>query len=264
MKLYRKILLAVSCLTSLCSVHSYASALGDTITVRRAFPTVEYNYTPPQTVNVVAGNSDMITIQGDADVNIEADRITIDYVGTNAFGVSSDTVFNGYVFEGFSSEIESVEVINTNIVIYALDYGTDFIHLNLLGSYYNQTSKIELVIHWKLENPGLQIDIRDKSETTLLPPQGGNLYFDKEITNTGQKNTEISSFSQLIFPSGEVVNIDPPVVFKLDGSQVELNNNWNYKVEPWYPNGTYTIKFIAVEHNTNTFYSDTSTFSKGL
>lgn len=243
---------------------AHASTLGDLITVRRAFPTVEHNYAPPQIVNVVAGSSDVISIQGDANVNIESSEITIDYVGTNQFGFDSDTVFNGYAFEGFSSEIESVEVINTNIEIYSLSFGLDYIHLNLLGSYYNQTSKIKLIIKWKLETSSMQVDIRDKSDTQSVPAIGGDVYFDKEITNTGISMIDVTSFSQLIFPNGEVVNVDEPYNFRLDSSQVELNNNWKYEVESWLPNGTYTIKFTAIEKSSNTFYSDVTTFVKGL
>lgn len=131
-----------------------ANMLGDKLTIERLYPDLNTTYRPPASTDVVAGDSDKITSHGYAIFNPESNSISIDYQKSNRY--DSEHSFNGFRFTGFSKNIQNVVVTTvTNIVIKELDFGKNFITLNLVGEF-DSTSFIKLQIDF--EQPILDND----------------------------------------------------------------------------------------------------------
>ena len=112
-----------------------ADMIDDTLIIRRAFPNISTDFSSPVSTTVVAGVSDIVTLQPPFwIINPEANNIIIDVEGNSAMGGDSD-VFDGIVFTGFSNEISNASVVtDVGGLVHGLEFGTDVINLNMNGT----------------------------------------------------------------------------------------------------------------------------------
>jgi hypothetical protein len=124
-----------------------ASVIGDVITIERLYPDLNTHYQPSVSTTVSLGTSDQTNPFGYELVNPEANNISIQWINSSSYGGTS-TVFDGYRFTGFGNLIQNVTASDvTNITITELNYGADFITLNL-GSPFNSSSSLNLQIQF--------------------------------------------------------------------------------------------------------------------
>ncbi len=118
------------------STYTGATMIGDELLIRRAFPNVETDFTTPVSTTVIAGTSDIVTLQAPFWViNPEANNIIIDVEGSSGMGGSPST-FDGIVFTGFSNNITNVSVVtDVGNLVFGVDFGSNFINLNLSGGF---------------------------------------------------------------------------------------------------------------------------------
>jgi hypothetical protein len=200
------------------------SMIGDVLTARRAWPTVDDDFVSPVTTTVTADSSDTVTLQppfwvitpGENNIFIDVESVS---------GMSgSDTVFDGMVFTGFSQAITNV-TYRTNVsgFVYDLDFGADYIALNLSGSFDSSffvNLQVELapadsvppVVEIESPAPGTVIadaavpvraTVDDASATTVsstpagiagsLPPGGGTVTGTVELASDGEHTISVSA-----------------------------------------------------------------------
>jgi len=257
-----KAFMLIGAILMLCSGVTNATSDGNTITVRRSYPTVTSDYgSGPQQVTVQSGADDSITLQGWAKINLDPTGIYINFLGSSNF-VGSSTVFDGYTFSGFKEKIINVQIIKSTVTVNKLSFGDNYISLNLQGAF-NSASNIEMAIEFApIESSHLVVKTLTNSPIAPLNNTGGYIYLNKEIDNLGNKKELVTSFSQLIFPNGESMNIDAPRVINMESNETTIENSRELEIKPWYPAGNYTFKYIAIGQTDGQFYSDSINFTK--
>ncbi len=135
-----------------------ATMIGDVLTVNRFFPDLATIYEAPPdaipgfvTVPVVVGpeafpSSPQPTLYS---IDFEATSISFDFLGASGFGgrpgpiYSPANPFDGLQFLGFSHSIQNVTIGSVSgISVVELLFGTDYINLNLDGSFTADSSLV--------------------------------------------------------------------------------------------------------------------------
>jgi len=113
---------------------AFASMIGDTLTIRRAYPDLNTDFSnlPRVTTVVEFGNADIISNQpGLYTINPESNSIFFDFTSPSEFGGTS-TTFDGFEFTGFSNTISNAFITDiSGVTIVDLTFGDNFITLNL-------------------------------------------------------------------------------------------------------------------------------------
>ncbi len=134
------------------SVFSWATMIGDTITINRYYPSIGVHYVSPISTVVQAGTADSILSQSHILFNFEANHIYMDFQNSTGYAGSSST-FDGYRLTGFSNTITNVTLQElTQMGIYALGFGANYIDINLTGSC-NSNSFIALEVQFQTAVP---------------------------------------------------------------------------------------------------------------
>lgn len=109
------------------TAHS-ANLLGDSILVERNWPTPFTTYVAPIEIDVL----DPINYGsiGSFDIAIDATTVTATYTGSS-YIEGSATVFDGFVFSGFSSAVTGASLVGGGMPVYSLTYTPTAIFLNL-------------------------------------------------------------------------------------------------------------------------------------
>lgn len=136
---------------------AHASMIGDTLTINRLFPDLLTHFAPAVSTVVQAGPADAVSPQATLyTINPEANNILIDFIASSGFWDQPGPFpFDGLQFLGFSEDIESVAVVQaTGISVAELDFGDDFINLNLEGLFdANSFLNLEVVFAQSQEVP---------------------------------------------------------------------------------------------------------------
>jgi hypothetical protein len=109
------------------TAHS-ANLLGDSLLVERNWPTPFTTYVAPIEIDVL----DPINYGsiGSFDIAIDATTVMATYTGSS-YIEGSATVFDGFVFSGFSSAVTGASLIGGGMPVYSLTYTPTAIYLNL-------------------------------------------------------------------------------------------------------------------------------------
>ncbi len=119
------------------------SMIGDVITTRRNYPAIGTDYgVGPITTTVEEGNSDAFLRGRGLRIDIESDYIYFDFLDRSLFGGGENT-FDGITFKGFSKPVKNVTATSVNITVYDIEWGDDYIYVNLTGGF-NSSSSIRL------------------------------------------------------------------------------------------------------------------------
>ena len=131
-----------------CGGKDDASMVGETINMARRYPTIDSVYQFDSIdVTVVDGPSDTVTNLDMFTIDFDSNRIFFDYYETAWYGDQSYVTFNGYLFTGFVSPIKNVTA-KWGGIVGTIDFGTDYIHLDMPGNTVTPDSWIELTIHY--------------------------------------------------------------------------------------------------------------------
>lgn len=125
-----------------------ADMIGDNLTIRRLYPDLTTEFAPSVNTTVQAGAADSVSPQATLYlINPEANSIIFDFIAPSAFlGEADGTPFDGLQFLGFNESILNVTIVTeTGIDIVGLDFGSNFINLNLDGEF-NADSAITLAV----------------------------------------------------------------------------------------------------------------------
>lgn len=116
---------------------AHATMIGDTLTINRLFPDLLTHFRPAVSTVVQEGSADAISPQPTLyTINLEANNIFIDFIGSSLFDDPSISPFDGLQFLGFTEDIQSVILTEaTGISVAGLAFGNNFINLNLTGSF---------------------------------------------------------------------------------------------------------------------------------
>lgn len=116
------------------SLINAASLVGDTVTIRHAYPSLAQTWDAPETFTVQAGTADRILFgNGHYYVNIEADRILIDFISQSAGWSPSE--WNGLVVTGIDFSVTSVTT-TSNWAGWSnsrVSFGADYVYFNWQG-----------------------------------------------------------------------------------------------------------------------------------
>ncbi|CAH9055467.1 hypothetical protein PSECIP111951_02808 [Pseudoalteromonas holothuriae] len=245
---------------------SYANIVGSAIDIHRAYPSVDVDYdVAPVTTVVAQGVSDKVVSQY-ANIDIEQNKITIEFFAGSAFEGVSGSTFDGYVFRGFNGKLSDANLISSDLARSQVMFDADSIYVDLGGSF---AANFKVVIGFTAEvvQPQGALTIRFTPEDSILNPsvsaQGGQLFFTKFIKNLATEPALVESFVYVTFPNGEVRNIDIPKTHKLLAGQSLTMQNWALDVKPWFPAGEYRAVFTAIDTlNGAEFYNTVKYFTK--
>jgi hypothetical protein len=199
-------------------------------------------------------------VQSHALVNIDSNTITLDYQNSSAFIGTGGSTFDGYVFTGFSSPITNAQLVSSDIGVAVVSFDNDAIYLDLSGGF---AAGYKVVISFEVEAPARDMLINiDNNTLTDVAATGGNVSFLKEVQNLGSEAVAFELFTHVVFPNGQVRAVDVPQTYQLETQKTKLSDSWVFEVKSWFPSGTYSVVYTAIDTLDGRFYTDTATFHK--